>query len=174
MSSRPLASATCPVPPATDPIGPLTHYPEAELATAHHLAALQNPRPGRSSSVEAADKPGASPRLSGVVHCAPRENATRILRETERLLRIYGHRKITVADVADACGFSAANVYRYFSSRRAILDALASHYLRETERAALACAICNSLSARDRLTVFLTGLNPALMTFASSHPPVRE
>ncbi len=50
------------------------------------------------------------------MNAAPRENATRILRETERLLRIYGHRKITVADVADACGFSAANVYRYFSS----------------------------------------------------------
>ena len=109
MSSRPLASATCPVPPATDPIGPLTHHPEAELATAHRFAALQNPGPVRSS-VEAADRPGASPRLYGVVHCAPRENATRILRETERLLRIYGHRKITVADVADACGFSAANV----------------------------------------------------------------
>jgi len=174
MSSRPLASATCPVPPATDPIGPLTHYPEAELATAHHFAALQNPRPVRSSSVEAADKPGASPRLYGALQCAPRENATRILRETERLLRIYGHRKITVADVADACGFSAANVYRYFSSRRAILDALASHYLREAERAALACAICNSRSARDRLSGFLTGLSKALMIFADREPRVSQ
>ena len=174
MSSRPLASATCPVPPATDPIGPLTHYPEAELATAHHFAALQNPRPVRSSSVEAADKPGASPRLYGALHCAPRENATRILRETERLLRIYGHRKITVADVADACGFSASNVYRYFSSRRAILDALASHYLREAERAGLACAICNSRSARDRLSGFLTGLSKALMIFADREPRVSQ
>jgi AcrR family transcriptional regulator len=174
MSSRPLASATCPVPPATDPIGPLTHHPEAELATAHHFAALQNPRPVRSSSVEATDKPGASPRLYGALHCAPRENATRILRETERLLRIYGHRKITVADVADACGFSAANVYRYFSSRRAILDALASHYLREAERAALACAICNSRSARDRLSGFLTGLSKALMIFADREPRVSQ
>jgi AcrR family transcriptional regulator len=108
------------------------------------------------------------------LHCAPRENATRILRETERLLRIYGHRKITVADVADACGFSAANVYRYFSSRRAILDALAFHYLREAERAALACAICNSRSARDRLSGFLTGLNKALMIFTDREPWVSQ
>jgi AcrR family transcriptional regulator len=108
------------------------------------------------------------------LHCAPRENATRVLRETERLLRIYGHRKITVADMADACGFSAANVYRYFSSRRAILDALASHYLREAERAALACAICNSRSARDRLSGFLTGLNKALMIFADREPRVSQ
>ncbi len=174
MSSRPLASATCPVPPATDPIGPLTHHAQTELAAAHDLTALPSLRRVRPSSVEAADKPAASPRLYGALHCAPRENATRILRETERLLRIYGHRKITVADVADACGFSAANVYRYFSSRRAILDALASHYLREAERAALACAICNSRSARDRLSGFLTGLSKALMIFADREPRVSQ
>ena len=80
---------------------------------------------------------------------------------------------ITVAD-SDACGFSAANVYQCFSSRRAILDALASHYLHETERAALACAICNSHSARDRLSGFLTGLNTALMIFADREPRISE
>jgi AcrR family transcriptional regulator len=79
-----------------------------------------------------------------------------------------------VADISDACGFSAANVYRYFSSRRAILDAVASHYLHGTERAALACAICNSHSARDRHSGFLTGLNTALMIFADREPPVSE
>ncbi|MDE5445792.1 TetR family transcriptional regulator [Bradyrhizobium sp. CSA207] len=124
--------------------------------------------------MEAADKPGVSPRLYGALHCTTRENATRILRETERLLRIYGHRKITVADVADACGFSAANVYRYFSSRRAILNALAAHYLRETARAALGCAICNSHSARDRLSGFLAGLNTALTIFADREPRVSQ
>jgi hypothetical protein len=154
MSSRPLASATCPVQPVTDPIGPLTHHAEAELATAQHFAALLNPRRVCSSPAEAADKPDASPRLYGALQCDPRDNATRIIIEAERLLRICGHRKITVADIADACGFSAANVYRYFSSRRAILDALAAHYLRETERVAVACAFRNSHSARDRLSGF--------------------
>lgn len=174
MSSRPLAPATCPVPPATDPIGPLTDHAGVELATAHHFAPVPSPRRVRSSSVEAADKPGASPRLYGALQGAPRENAARILIETERLLGIYGHRKVTVADIADACGFSAANVYRYFSSRRAILDTLASHYLRETERAALGCAIRNSHSARDRLSGFLTGLSTALMIFADREPRVSQ
>jgi AcrR family transcriptional regulator len=174
MSSRPLTSATCPVPPATDPIGPLTHHAGAELATAHHFAALRNPRRVCSSSVEAADKPEASPRLYGALRCDPRDNATRILIEAERLLRVYGHRKITVADIAESCGFSAANVYRYFSSRRAILDALAAYYLRETERAALAGAICDSHSARDRLSGFLTGLNTALTIFADREPRVSQ
>jgi AcrR family transcriptional regulator len=172
MSSRPLTSATCPVPPATDPIGPLTHHTQTELATAHDFAALPSPGRVRSSSVEAADEPSASPRLYGSLQGAPRENAARILMETERLLRVCGHRKVTVVDVANACGFSAANVYRYFSSRRAILDALASHYLRESERSALACAIRNSYSAHDRLSGFLTGLNTALMIFADCEPRV--
>jgi AcrR family transcriptional regulator len=125
-------------------------------------------------ATETAGKPGASPRLYRTLRPAPQDQATRILRETEKLLRIYGHRKIRVADVADACGFSAANVYRYFSSRRALLDTLASHYLREAERTALAGAICSSDTARDRLSGFLTGLNAALIIFSDSEPQVSE
>jgi AcrR family transcriptional regulator len=79
-----------------------------------------------------------------------------------------------VAEIADACGFSAANVYRYFSSRRAILDTLASHYLREAERAALACSARGSHSARDRLGRFLTGLSTALIRFSDSEPQVSD
>jgi AcrR family transcriptional regulator len=205
MSSRRL-SATCPVPPATDPIGPAPHRAQTELAAMHHFAPLLGPRRPRSSSAEAADghperprtsgpsdiagktrrpaaravevetaaEPAASPRLYRALRCDPEDKATRILLETERLLRIYGHRKITVADIADACGFSAANVYRYFSSRRAILDTLASHYLREAERTARACAICRSDSARDRLSGFLTGLNTTLITFSVSEPQLSE
>jgi AcrR family transcriptional regulator len=100
--------------------------------------------------------------------------ATRILRETDRLLKVYGQRKVTLADVADACGFSPANIYRYFLSRQAILDSLASHYLREAERTALAGAIRGGGSARDRLSGFLTGLNKALIIFADSEPQVSE
>jgi AcrR family transcriptional regulator len=125
-------------------------------------------------AAETTGKPGASPRLYRALRCDSQDNATRILLETETLLRIYGHRKIRVADVADACGFSAANVYRYFSSRDAILDALASHYLREAERTALACAARSSHSARDRLNGFLTGLNTALTIFSDSEPRVGE
>ena len=73
MSSRPLVSAICPVPPATDPVGPLIRHTGVELATAHHFTAHSSPRRVRSSSVEAADKPGESPRLYGTVQGSPRE-----------------------------------------------------------------------------------------------------
>ncbi len=110
-------------------------------------------------ATETRGKPRASPRLYRALRCDPQDQATRILLETETLLRIYGHRKIRVADVAEACGFSAANVYRYF--------------LREAERTAFACAICRN-SARDRLGGFLTGLNTALIFFFDSEPQVSE
>src|SRR3984893_17760980 len=100
-------------------------------------------------------KRGASLRLHRALRRDPHDPATRILIETEPLLGIYGHRKIRVADVADACGFSAANVYRYFPSRSALLDTLASHYLREAERTASACAARRHMSWRDRLSGFL-------------------
>ncbi|SDR64146.1 transcriptional regulator, TetR family [Rhizobiales bacterium GAS113] len=208
MSSGSPLSATRPVPPTTDPIGPATDQAQTELDSTNHFAPLLRPRRPRSSSagaavpdghpetprtsgppdiagktrrpaacavgVETAAKPAASPRLYRDLRCDPQDTATRILLETERLLRVYGHRKITVADVADACGFSATNVYRYFSSRRAILDTLASHYLHEAERAALACAIRSGDSARDRLSGFLTDLNKALTIFSDFEPQLSE
>src|SRR5258707_2679854 len=114
MSSRPLTSATCPVPPATDPIGPLTHHAQTELATAHDLAALPSPQRVRPSSVKAADEPGANPRLYRALQCAPQDNATRILIEAGRVFRLYRHRKVTEADIGDACGLVAVNRHRHF------------------------------------------------------------
>lgn len=179
-------------------MGPSTCRAQTKLATMDHFVPLLRSRRLRSSSAKASDryapdigekdasprglcgrsgttgKPGANPRLYRALRHAPEDLAARILFETEELLRICGHRKIRVAEVAEACGFSAANVYRYFSSRRAILDTLASHYLREAERTALTSAVCRSDSARDRLSGFLTGLNTALIIFSDSEPKVSE
>ncbi|MBC9879877.1 TetR/AcrR family transcriptional regulator [Bradyrhizobium sp. INPA01-394B] len=117
---------------------------------------------------------GANPQLFSVLPSQPQNQASLILVETEILLRMYGHRKIRVADIADACAFSAANVYRYFPSRRAILNALASHYLSEAELTAVACATRNSNSAQDRLSGFLLGLNTTLIITSDSEPQISE
>ncbi len=52
------------------------------------------------------------------------ETRGKIMKAAERLFRHYGYTKTTVADIALACGMSAANVYRYFPSKRAINDAI--------------------------------------------------
>src|SRR5260370_3387297 len=168
MSSRPLTSAAYPVPPATDPIGPATHRAQPDIAGTRLRSAAG------AVETEATAKPDASPRLYQALRCDPQDQAACILVKTERLLRTYGHHKIRVAEIADACGFSATNVYRYFSTRSAILDALASHYLREAERTALAGVIRGGDSARDRLDAFLIRFNTALIIFSASQPKVPQ
>src|SRR5271166_712218 len=52
------------------------------------------------------------------------ETRARILKEAERLFRHYGYSKTTVADIADACAMSSANVYRFFASKSDIVEAI--------------------------------------------------
>jgi len=52
------------------------------------------------------------------------ETRARIVTEAERLFRHYGYSKTTVADIAEACSMSSANVYRFFPSKSAINEAI--------------------------------------------------
>src|SRR3546814_11529216 len=51
------------------------------------------------------------------------EARARILVTANRLFRQYGHGKTTVADIAAELGMSPANVYQFFPSREAIVEA---------------------------------------------------
>jgi AcrR family transcriptional regulator len=53
-----------------------------------------------------------------------KDTRTRILTEAERLFRHYGYGKTTIADISEACGMSAANVYRFFPSKSALVEAI--------------------------------------------------
>jgi AcrR family transcriptional regulator len=57
------------------------------------------------------------------------ENVTRILDAAERLFRHYGYSKTTVADIARDLGMSPANVYRFFSSKIEIHQAICGRML---------------------------------------------
>ncbi|KMO36305.1 TetR family transcriptional regulator [Methylobacterium tarhaniae] len=48
-------------------------------------------------------------------------------------LRRLGHRQVTVVGVAAEAGMTHANVYRYFPSKTALVDAVAGRWLREVE-----------------------------------------
>lgn len=64
---------------------------------------------------------------------AASETRARILTEAERLFRHYGYAKTTVADIAEACGMSSANVYRFFASKSAITEAICDKMLADLE-----------------------------------------
>jgi AcrR family transcriptional regulator len=68
---------------------------------------------------------------------ARQDTRERILVEAERLFRHYGYSKTTVADIAQALSMSPANVYRFFSSKAEINEAIAERILATKESIAL-------------------------------------
>lgn len=48
-------------------------------------------------------------------------------------LKRFGPKHVTVVSIADAAGMTHANVYRYFASKAALIDAVAGQWLRSLE-----------------------------------------
>ena len=78
------------------------------------------------------------------------ENVARILDAAERLFRHYGYGKTTVADIASDLGMSTANIYRFFSSKTEIHQAICSRMLNASYVLAQQTAAL-PLSATERL-----------------------
>ena len=70
-------------------------------------------------------------------HIEP-DTRERILVVAERLFRQLGYQKTTVADIAKELRMSPANVYRFFDSKKAIVEGVARVLMGEVEEAARA------------------------------------
>jgi AcrR family transcriptional regulator len=68
------------------------------------------------------------------------ETRERVLVAAEELFRRIGYYKTTVGDIAQALGMSSANIYRFFPSKNAIVEALCGKLLGELLEAATAIA----------------------------------
>jgi AcrR family transcriptional regulator len=86
------------------------------------------------------------------------ETRKRILLEAERLFRVYGYAKTTVADIAEACRMSPANVYRFFASKSAINNAICERIIAEDEEALIGIARL-PLAASERIRRLIIELN---------------
>jgi TetR/AcrR family transcriptional regulator, repressor of the ameABC operon len=78
----------------------------------------------------------------------------RMLEATERLVRIHGHRKVTVSDVAAACGMSQSNAYRFFPSRQALLEAVGERWFAGIEEE-LRVVVASNEPPADQLVHFV-------------------
>jgi AcrR family transcriptional regulator len=58
---------------------------------------------------------------------------TRLLAIAADQLKEFGPRHVTVVSIADAAGMTHANVYRYFTNKAALIDAVAGQWLRRME-----------------------------------------
>jgi AcrR family transcriptional regulator len=92
-----------------------------------------------------------------IVPHAQTDPRLKILAEAERLFRHYGYSKTTMADIADACQMSPANLYRFFESKSALVEAICGQITSEAERRLLEIVRADEPAARrlERLIVHI-------------------
>src|SRR5438309_3079301 len=74
------------------------------------------------------------------VKLRPDDTRARIMETADALFRRLGFAKTTVADIAAELGMSPANVYRFFPSKVAIVEAICHRCLAEVDEKAWAVA----------------------------------
>jgi AcrR family transcriptional regulator len=84
------------------------------------------------------------------VRTKPDDTRARIMATAEALFRRLGFAKTTVADIAAELQMSPANVYRFFSSKNAIVEAICKHCLTDVEEKAWTVAR-SKVSAAERM-----------------------
>ena len=101
------------------------------------------------------------------------ETRNRILGEADRLFRVYGYSKTTVADIAEACRMSPANVYRFFASKSAINNAICERVIADDETALVGISRL-PLPASERLKRMVIELNRRSMENFIENKKVHE
>src|SRR5499425_3491566 len=81
------------------------------------------------------------------VKIRPDDTRARIIETAEALFRRLGYAKTAVADIAAERGMSPANVYRFFPSKNAIVEAICRRCLSEVEEKAWAVARSKAAAA---------------------------
>jgi AcrR family transcriptional regulator len=75
--------------------------------------------------------------MSAQAKTRPDDTRLRIMQVAEALFRRLGFAKTAVADIAGELGMSPANVYRFFPSKNAIVEAICQRLLAGCEERAL-------------------------------------
>src|ERR1700704_1930255 len=89
------------------------------------------------------------------VRAKPDDTRARIMETAEALFRRLGFAKTAVADIAAELGMSPANVYRFFASKNAIVEAICQRCLSELEEKAWAVARSKAPAAQRLEKLFL-------------------
>lgn len=101
---------------------------------------------------------------------APPETVqARILEAAESQLRRYGPDKLTVTDIAKECGMSHPNLYRFYSCKAAILNAVTTRWLSSAEDELRAVASGPGTPA-ERIEDFMVTLYRAKLRKVTADP----
>ena len=93
----------------------------------------------------------------------------RILEAAEQVLRRFGPAKTTVVDVARALGVSHGSVYRHFTSKAELLDAVVESWLKRTSEP-LEAIVADAAPPRERLRRWFAALMAAKRSKVTSDP----
>jgi AcrR family transcriptional regulator len=85
--------------------------------------------------------------MSTQARTKPDDTRCRIMEVAEALFRRMGFAKTAVADIATELRMSPANVYRFFPSKNAIVEAICQRFLAECEEKVLAQAGAEGLAS---------------------------
>src|ERR1700680_2969037 len=85
----------------------------------------------------------------------PDDTKARIVEVAEALFRRLGYAKTTVADIAAELDMSPANVYRFFASKNAIVEAICQRHLGTIENEAWSVARSRAPAATRLERLFL-------------------
>src|SRR5271166_4959226 len=85
----------------------------------------------------------------------PDDTRARIIETADGLFRRLGFAKTTVADIAGELGMSPANVYRFFASKNAIVEAICHRHLGTIENEAWSIARSQAPAAARLERLFL-------------------
>src|SRR5258706_5020674 len=86
--------------------------------------------------------------MSAQPRTKPDDTRERIMATAEALFRRMGFAKTAVADIASELRMSPANIYRFFPSKNAIVEAICRRCLSEADETAWAIARPNGPSAQ--------------------------
>jgi len=89
----------------------------------------------------------------------PDDTRARIIETAEALFRRLGYAKTAVADIAAELDMSPANVYRFFSSKNAIVEAICQRCLSELDERAWTAARARAPAAARMERLFLEIFN---------------
>lgn len=94
---------------------------------------------------------------------------TRILALARDHLKRFGRKRLTIVGIAEDASMTHANVYRYFSSKEALVDAVVESWLRTLERR-LADIADGPDPADDKLERLILGLAKAYRDMLAEDP----
>ena len=88
---------------------------------------------------------------------------TEILRHAHDLFCHYGFNKTNIGDIANCCGMSPGNLYRYYRNKQGIGLAVVQQYFAQSETAMETVLMLPEGTAEERLRAFLkTGIGHIL------------